>query len=44
MCANKGLIVNRIICVRLKCLKPFSCMLKKMSSGSSKKCVYNSYS
>ena len=31
MCANKWLIVNRIICVRKKCLKPFNCMqIKKM--------------
>ena len=28
MCANKWLIVNRIICVWYKYLKPFNCVLK----------------
>ena len=37
MCANKWLIVNRIICVRQKYLKPFNCV-HKMSSGAFKKC------
>ena len=46
-CANKWLIVNRIIHVRLKYLKPFNCLQKKLAQAPFKmlltKCVYKSY-
>ena len=36
--ANKWLIVNRIICVRLKYLKPFNCV-QRISLGSFKNVI-----